>query len=512
MPSATAPSARKPRSTRCACRMLRVSRPAATSRTSVTAVCTTTRPSRIVQRRPALATVASPFMSAARFTRVARSAGASPARSPAPVATSVVKKTTRASMCRFERDRHRDRQRQRRDQLHRECSERDAGERAEGGEHEAFGEELLDQAPPAGADGQPDPDLTLASRRAREEHVGDVCARHQQHQANRDHQTSRHRAEHAVGHGVNANVGRRGDRALLVRLRIRPGQLRHQHLQVRFGSRRGFAVFEAPLHEQPSLAAPIEPGRSGWRGHDVLDAGGFDVLHPGNRRPQLGLQHRHQPGETFRCDADDGVRLSVDQQRAPKRRGIAAEVTDPRRMGDHGDPGRAWPVILRQQRAPDRGRDSEDLEVIAGHDFAERHPGSVPGLQGSDRRAVPQHVGEDGIARLEIEVVEIRVRGESVPVAATRVDVHDPGRIGNRQRPEQERVDDREERRVEPDAHGQREHRDRGKPRTAEQPLQCVAYVCQHAVRYACGYGAVQKKREPGVGQGKRDACRAGEG
>ena len=82
----------------CAASRLRTSSPAVTSRTIVTAICPTTSTSRIVQRRPPTrAPAVSPFRSQTRLARVARSAGARPARTPVRSATPAVKARTRAS-------------------------------------------------------------------------------------------------------------------------------------------------------------------------------------------------------------------------------------------------------------------------------------------------------------------------------------------------------------------------------------------------------------------------------
>ena len=93
------PSGSKPMPTFCAADRLRVSSPAATSRTIVTAICVTTRPSRSVQRRtPTRAPATSLFSSVTRFGRVAFSAGASPATSAASMATPAVNSSTRLSI------------------------------------------------------------------------------------------------------------------------------------------------------------------------------------------------------------------------------------------------------------------------------------------------------------------------------------------------------------------------------------------------------------------------------
>ena len=62
-----------------------------------------------------------------------------------------------------------------------EQPEHSAGER----QHDALGQELADDAPARAADGGADRDLAAASGRADEQQVRDVCARDQQHEADR---------------------------------------------------------------------------------------------------------------------------------------------------------------------------------------------------------------------------------------------------------------------------------------------------------------------------------------
>ena len=79
---------------------------------------------------------------------------------------------------------------ERRDEAHRH-RRRPAGEQqrqhsGDRGKRQAFGRGLPDQAPPAGADGQADEELAAARFRAREHQVGEVGARHDEHQRGND--------------------------------------------------------------------------------------------------------------------------------------------------------------------------------------------------------------------------------------------------------------------------------------------------------------------------------------
>ena len=84
-------------------------------------------------------------------------------------------------------------------------------------EHQAFGQELADDARPAGAQRRPDRQLTRAHRGARQQQVGDVGAADEQHEADDAEEQHRRQAELAADQGVVQRLER--DAAPLVRLR-----------------------------------------------------------------------------------------------------------------------------------------------------------------------------------------------------------------------------------------------------------------------------------------------------
>ena len=179
----------------------------------------------------------------------------------------------------------------------------------------------------------------------------------------------------------------------------------------------------------------------------------------------------------------------MDQQRPAEHRRVAAEIAAPERVRDHRHARRARPVVLGQQRPPHGRGDAEDLEVIAGDDLAQRHARPVAGLDRRNRRAVAEHAGEDGVPRAEVEEVGIGVGGVGVAVAALGVDVHQAVGAFDRQRPEEQRINDGEEGRIEADTDPQREDGDRREPGRAEQPLQRIADVGKHVVGHTANVG-----------------------
>ena len=78
---------------------------------------------------------------------------------------------------------------------------------AEDSDQDAFGEELADEAGPAGAEGGADGDFFLASGGAGEQEVGDVGAGDEQHEADRAEQHEHGAADIAYDHFLDADDG-----------------------------------------------------------------------------------------------------------------------------------------------------------------------------------------------------------------------------------------------------------------------------------------------------------------
>ena len=175
----------KPGDTRVSAEKLRSSRPAPTSSTSARAISATTSIDRMRRWRalpepPRLSSLSDSRMS----NRVACSAGTTPKTRPVT---------------------HRERQREqrhgpvdgdalrarqprghgRRQQRHAPRRQQQAGRAAGAREHEALDEQLPDDARAAGADRDAHGHFFLPADRAREQQVGDVRARNQQHQRRR---------------------------------------------------------------------------------------------------------------------------------------------------------------------------------------------------------------------------------------------------------------------------------------------------------------------------------------
>ena len=193
--------------------------------------------------------------------------------------------------------------------------EQRAGDRAEQRHHERFGDQLTHQPAAARADREPNADLLLPRRRARQQHARDVGAGDQQHQADDEHQAGGDRQHDRVGGRMEVDVVGRLQRepTVLVRLRIRRFEARHQQRQVGARLLDGLAGLQPPAQEQPPIAAPFEPGRARGRRHGVVDADRLDLERRRRRESTApGARIGTMPCEAGRRDADDRVGVAAD--------------------------------------------------------------------------------------------------------------------------------------------------------------------------------------------------------
>src|SRR5688500_8444958 len=76
------------------------------------------------------------------------------------------------------------------------------------------------------------------------------------------------------------------------------------------------------------------------------------------------LRHAAIKYAAFRQDADHGMRLIVEQERAFQDRGFAAELALPKRVTDNHDPVVAGLVLAGREGPSHRSLNAKDLEVI----------------------------------------------------------------------------------------------------------------------------------------------------
>jgi hypothetical protein len=228
---------------------------------------------------------------------------------------------------------------------------------------------------------------------------------------------------------------------------------------------------QAGHHRQPPAIGDIEHAV-----HAALQRLAAEGCGDAERRADVG------PQEAGRRDADDGERLIAERQPAAddgRRRAIAIA---PEGVTDDDDraigPTATAHIIGACQQASQPRAHPERVEEAA----ADPHP--------IDRASLATGVlveagGVEGEGAVEEIAVMIAQRlpdrvGEIAPdVLAIRrqADLHQPFRIGHRQRLQHHRVDDGEDRSVGTDPQREREDRDRREHRRGPQHTQAVADI-----------------------------------
>ena len=142
-----------------------------------------------------------------------------------------------------------------------------------------------------------------------------------------------------------------------------------------------------------------------------------------------------------------------------------------------------WNPVIRRQSVAENRPHTERLEEV-GRDRRARHADAIAAAGQRDRAL---EVGRDLLERAGLLPPVLEVRGRDA-VARLRVhpivlpDRHHPGGIAERQRPQQDRVDDREDGGVGADAEGERQHDDRGEAGTLPHQAQRVAKILEQHV------------------------------
>ena len=459
----SAPSRRKPGSTLCNAAKLRAVRPAPTSRISDTATCATTSARWPTERAPE---PARPERCSAERTsaRAAYSAGSRPeTRLLASAAASVSASTRRSSVA---------------------CSARGkpAGLKATSRRTPQAASKLPKTAP-AKARTRPSANSCVTSCRrvapsaaprrqlrhapdgARELQDRDVRRRDQQHErhaALQQQQRGPHLAEHLLFQRPDVGAASRVD------LGIAGGEAGRdaRHVELRLLQR---DAGPEPRHD--GEVAPAAPP--------------FHVVGVRQRQRQEGIDALAGEQEAARQDSDDLAAPAVQGHDPAECFGVAAEPALPEIVADHGRPRArvaAAAGVLGAKAAPVRRRDAQRLEEVGGRDDAgdPLHLAAVR-AEVEERLRVGRHALE-GLA-LACRVAVVRRRHDVAVLADARDAVpHDHQAIGFavRQRPQQHRVDDAEDGRVDADAERQRRDGDEGEAGLAQQRADAVAEVEGH--------------------------------
>ncbi len=327
----------------------------------------------------------------------------------------------------------------------------DAGRRAGEREQRPLGHELGEQAAAARAERGADRELLLPRLRAREQQVGEVGARDEQHEpdgALQDPERGRHVADDVVLERVVAQPVRRGVRHVRVRRDRLP--LAQHAVEVVAGLRQRDAILQ-PADQVERVAAA------------AAGMGGVD----GDRLPQFHALVVHV--EPAGHDAHDARRDAVDLHRAADGRRAAVERLPPEIVREQRDGlGAGQRVGAREQPAGERFDAERGQQVVA--DFCGHRTRRTVGPQvgrahpvGADAFEGPVHLPEvEELGRRDPELVEAERR-------ELARDEHEPARLGVAERPQHHPVHHAEDGRVGANPERQRQDGDDGKPRALPQ-------------------------------------------
>ena len=281
---------------------------------------------------------------------------------------------------------------------------------------------------------------------ARQQEVGDVGARDQQHQRHGAQQDQHRRLRQAADH-----LGHRlhDDAPLLLEVGILRVQLLLDALEIRVGARDG-----GRGREPAEDAAPVPRAR-----------GAVAARRQHHRHEErVVLHHPRAPGQ----HADHGARDLVEHHSAPDDAGVGAEAGAPEVFRDHHDVGvAAGTVLVRQESAAQQRRDAQHLQELVTHLHAVQALGHVAAKVVADRHRDRQCVK----CLLVLAPVEERAAGHAVGAAVgTHLgDQHHAVRLGVGQRAQEHRVEHAVDGGVGADAERERQDGDDGEAGTAGQ-------------------------------------------
>ena len=289
--------------------------------------------------------------------------------------------------------------------------------------------------------------LTLTARCARQEQRRHVRARDEHHEADRGEQDEQRRA-HVADQRIAQRSHARPVIPVLGRILLR--QPRADHVQLFARLRHRDAGREPADH--------IEEMRAAERAIVVVE-----------RQRQEDFRLRRPP-ERPRQDADDFVRVAVEDRGAADDAGVGAEAATPQRVGQQHDLIASVDLFVVAQVAAERRSDAERREKRRRHAESEQ----ALRLAGAGQVHRPLAVGIHRRDRPAVAppVEEVRRRDRTVQPSFARPllgDRHHPIRVGIRQRSPQHRVDNAEDGGVGADAERQRHQRDNREARLADE-------------------------------------------
>ena len=346
------------------------------------------------------------------------------------------------------------------------------GDGAEGGEDEAFGKELADQARARCAEGGADGGFAETLASAGHEQIGDVGATDEEDEgdsAEEEQEGAAHFADVVglKGKEVEAEVGHGG-------AAVEGVDLAGNVVGFILGEGGCAAVAEASDDMQEGGALRI-PG---------ADGDGFIDVGIGRDAGVVRKEEAEVCGE----DADDGGFVPAKADELADDGGVGAEAADPDRVGEDDDVGGVGEIVFGAEEAAEGGTGRDEGQEVGGGvgDF------DLLGIAFAGEGTVGDPDAGDLIELFcaLAEVVELET-GEGGTVGVAEAGVEDGEAIGAGvgHRAEENGVDEAEDGGVGADADGQREDGESGKGGAATQLAEGVAEILGEG--FECGPGAM---------------------
>ena len=253
------------------------------------------------------------------------------------------------------------------DEVERPAGDEHAGRAAEQREQARLDKQLRDELQPARPEREPDGHLVGAPGGAREEQVGDVGARDDQHERGHAEEEQQRRSGFAVDRALPAPAFLHLDA-----LGLEPGHRLVAHALL---ERSLHVVHDLPVRHVDRCLRLIE--RDAWlqarESVDPVGASIVEVLKPRLQDAAQGDGHEYlrrcaerRAGEVARRHADDRERLAVDDDGVVEHVRIGAEPRLPPRVAEHGDRRLAdRSIVARIEEPPERGLHAEHWKVAS---------------------------------------------------------------------------------------------------------------------------------------------------
>ena len=357
---------------------------------------------------------------------------------------------------------------------HRNASARPTTPPRDRQEH-ALGQQLSGEAAAAGAERRPHRQFLLPRQRPRQQQVGDVGARDQQHESHRRAQHDERETDTPDCLLLQRQHAKRQSAVGGIEIRMVPPQVRGESLEL--GSRLLDRRARRQRREDVVVLAVSDPRRVGRQRQRQQD---LRLLDDAERRHDLAREL-----EGGRQHPDHFVRLTVQRQRAADGVGAAAVAAHPRAVRQQCLAARARRVVGGGEEGADERLRAEHCQQVRG-DADRPYPlrlavaGEV--RVGADR---DRHRLEAADRVLDVEVLRRRepVFGDAEPGRRVPEDELTV-RVLVRQRPQQEGAGDAEDRGVGADADCQRQHGDDEETGACGQRPDRVADVLQRRAQH----------------------------